>query len=62
MALIFHFKCTLKCHQQFVLIWTSPKILSAVKGPPVQTEIICRRQNKRNLQIEILVGMGRKTL
>ena len=32
MALIFHFKCTLKCRLQFVSIWTSLKILSSGNG------------------------------
>ena len=31
MALIFHFKCTLKCCLQFVLIWTSLKFCPLVK-------------------------------
>ena len=30
MALIFHFKCTLKCCLQFVSIWTSPKFCGLV--------------------------------
>ena len=32
MALIFLFKCTLKCCLQFVSIWTSLKILSSGNG------------------------------
>ena len=32
MALIFHFKCTLKCHMQFVSIWISLKFCSLVMG------------------------------
>ena len=32
MALIFHFKCTLKNCLQFVLIWTSLKLLSSSNG------------------------------
>ena len=32
MALIFHFKCTLKCHMQFVSIWTSLKFCHLVMG------------------------------
>ena len=32
MALIFHFKCTLKCHLQFVLIWISLKFCRLVMG------------------------------
>ena len=32
MALIFHFKCTLKCRLQFVLIWTSLKFCCLVMG------------------------------
>ena len=30
MTLIFHFKCTLKCRLQFVLIWTSLKFCHLV--------------------------------
>ena len=30
MALIFHYKCTLKCHLQFVSIWTSLKFCRLV--------------------------------
>ena len=32
MVLIFHFKCTLKCHLQFVWIWTSLKFCYLVIG------------------------------
>ena len=32
MALIFHFKCTLKCRLQFVSIWTSLKFCRLVIG------------------------------
>ena len=32
MSLIFHFKCTSKCCQQFVSIWTSPNICCLVKS------------------------------
>ena len=32
MALIFHFKCTLKCHLQYDLIWTSLKFCRLVMG------------------------------
>ena len=32
MALIFHFKCTLKCHLQFVSIWTSLKFCRLEMG------------------------------
>ena len=32
MALIFHFKCTLKCHLLFVSIWTSLKFYRLVMG------------------------------
>ena len=32
MALIFHFKCTLKCHLQFVSIWTSLKFCRLAMG------------------------------
>ena len=32
MALIFHFKCTLKCHLQFVSTWTSLKFSHLVMG------------------------------
>ena len=32
MALIFHFKCTLKCHLPFVSIWTSLKFCRLVMG------------------------------
>ena len=32
MALIFHFKCTLKCHLQFVSIWTSLKFCNGLIG------------------------------
>ena len=31
-ALIFHFKCTLKCRLQFVSIWTSLKFCRLVMG------------------------------
>ena len=30
MVLIFHFKCSLKCHLQFVAIWTSLKVCHLV--------------------------------
>ena len=33
-ALIFHFKCTLECHLQFVSIWTSLKFCRLVMGKP----------------------------
>ena len=32
MALIFHFKCTLKCHLHFVSIWTNLKFCRLVMG------------------------------
>ena len=32
MALIFHFKCTLKCRLQFVLIWIRQKYCPLVMG------------------------------
>ena len=32
MVLIFHFKCTLECHLQFVSIWTSLKLCCLVKS------------------------------
>ena len=32
MELIFHFKCTLKCHQQFVSIWSNLKFCCLVMG------------------------------
>ena len=32
MAIIFHFKCTLKCRLQFVPIWTSLKFCHLVMG------------------------------
>ena len=32
MALIFHFKCTLKCRLQFVLVWISLKFCRLVMG------------------------------
>ena len=32
MALIFHYKCTLKCRMQFVSIWTSLKFCRLVMG------------------------------
>ena len=32
MVLIFHFKCTLKCRQEFVSIWTCLKFCRLVKG------------------------------
>ena len=35
MALIFHFKCNLRCHLKFVSVWTSLKFCSLVMGFPV---------------------------
>ena len=32
MSLIFHFKCTLKCHLKFVSVWTSLKFCHLVMG------------------------------
>ena len=32
MALIFHFKCTLKCHLQLISVWTSLKFCRLVMG------------------------------
>ena len=40
MVLIFHFKCTLKCHLQFVLIWTSLKFCRLVKSHLVTALVI----------------------
>ena len=61
MALVFHFKCTLKCHLQFVSIWTSLKFCCLVMGylftkrenfRLVQIQSICIRQNKCGLRNE----------
>ena len=40
MVLIFHFTCTLKCHLQFVSIWTHSKILSS--GNELTLYLICQ--------------------
>ena len=61
MALIFHFKCTLKC-LQFVSIWTSLKFFSpgnrltlyqTTKFGRDQIESICRRPNVAKMPISL---------
>ena len=50
MALIFHFKCTLKCRLQFVSIWTILKFCGLVMGKVFQHQI-CKLGLFRRLQI-----------